>query len=174
MQKVVQNLLELQSVDVRLNDLRARLAKIPKKIADSDARVSSVDVASVDSPDSNQPDTDVASKPFILSKVDYEAVKPDDEIDEMAEILDIEAQMSAIDFDNSTRWRVKTKNKTHTATVEDAAFLARVAGGLAIRKGDIFRLSIREDTIVKNGRTRTTWTVLQVENHRRASSDDDT
>jgi uncharacterized protein len=39
-QKVVQNLLELQSVDVRLNDLRARLAKIPKKIADSEARVS--------------------------------------------------------------------------------------------------------------------------------------
>jgi len=38
-QKVLQNLLELQSVDVRLNDLRARLAKIPKKIADSEGIV---------------------------------------------------------------------------------------------------------------------------------------
>jgi uncharacterized protein len=38
--KVLQNLLELQSVDVRLTDLRARLAKIPKKIAESEGRVS--------------------------------------------------------------------------------------------------------------------------------------
>ena len=39
MQKVLQNLLELQSVDVRLNDVRTRLAKIPKKLADSEGRV---------------------------------------------------------------------------------------------------------------------------------------
>jgi predicted nucleic acid-binding Zn-ribbon protein len=37
--KVLQNLLELQSVDVRLNDVRTRLAAVPKKIADLDARV---------------------------------------------------------------------------------------------------------------------------------------
>src|ERR1700723_4483296 len=37
--KVLQNLLELQSVDVRLNDLRTRLAAFPKKIADLDARI---------------------------------------------------------------------------------------------------------------------------------------
>lgn len=39
MQKDLQNLLELQSVDVRLNDVRARLAKFPKKLAESDARI---------------------------------------------------------------------------------------------------------------------------------------
>ena len=39
MQKDLQNLLDLQSVDVRLNDVRARLAKFPKKLAESDARV---------------------------------------------------------------------------------------------------------------------------------------
>src|SRR5579864_2767919 len=37
--KVLQNLLELQSVDVRLNDVRTRLAAFPKKITDLDARI---------------------------------------------------------------------------------------------------------------------------------------
>jgi uncharacterized protein len=38
-QKVLQNLLDLQSVDIRLNEVRARLAKFPKKLAESDARL---------------------------------------------------------------------------------------------------------------------------------------
>jgi predicted nucleic acid-binding Zn-ribbon protein len=37
--KILQDLLELQSVDVRLNEVRARLAAFPKKITDLDARV---------------------------------------------------------------------------------------------------------------------------------------
>jgi predicted nucleic acid-binding Zn-ribbon protein len=37
--KTLQNLIELQHVDVRLTDVRARLAKFPKKLADSDARI---------------------------------------------------------------------------------------------------------------------------------------
>ena len=82
--------------------------------------------------------------------------------------------MSAIDFDNPTRWRVKTKATTRAATVEDENFLGRVANGLAIRKSDIFRLRVREDTVEKNGRTRRTWTVLGVESYRRAAHDDDT
>lgn len=39
MQKVLQNLLELQGVDVRLHEVRAQLAAFPKKIAEVDARV---------------------------------------------------------------------------------------------------------------------------------------
>ena len=39
MQKVLQSLLELQSADRRLNDVRARLAVFPKKLAEVDARV---------------------------------------------------------------------------------------------------------------------------------------
>lgn len=39
MQKVLQSLLGLQSVDVRLNEVRARLATFPKKLAEVDARV---------------------------------------------------------------------------------------------------------------------------------------
>jgi uncharacterized protein len=38
-QKNLQHLLDLQHVDLRLNDVRARLAKFPKKLADSDARI---------------------------------------------------------------------------------------------------------------------------------------
>lgn len=40
MQKVIQRLLELQSVDARLNEVRSRLAALPKQIAEVDARVS--------------------------------------------------------------------------------------------------------------------------------------
>lgn len=40
MQKNLQNLLVLQNVDIRLNDVRARLTKFPKKLAESDARIS--------------------------------------------------------------------------------------------------------------------------------------
>jgi uncharacterized protein len=38
-QKVLQNLLDLQRVDVRLREIRSRLATFPKKIAESDARI---------------------------------------------------------------------------------------------------------------------------------------
>jgi uncharacterized protein len=39
-QKVIQRLLELQSVDARLSEVRSRLAAFPKQIAEVDARVS--------------------------------------------------------------------------------------------------------------------------------------
>jgi uncharacterized protein len=47
-EKILQRLLELQAVDVRLNDLHARLARFPKKIAELDARVAAAK-ADVDS-----------------------------------------------------------------------------------------------------------------------------
>jgi predicted nucleic acid-binding Zn-ribbon protein len=43
-QKILQNLLDLQHVDIRLNEVRARLAKFPKKLAESDARVAAAKV----------------------------------------------------------------------------------------------------------------------------------
>jgi uncharacterized protein len=43
--KTLQNLIDLQHVDVRLTDVRARLAKFPKKLADSDARIAASKVA---------------------------------------------------------------------------------------------------------------------------------
>lgn len=115
----------------------------------------------------------LAAPTFTLERPDYDAVKPDDEIEESQSIFDVEAQMSAIDFDNADKWRVKTVDGTRTATVQDDDFLGRVAAGLAIRKSDIFRLRVREDTIEKNGRTSRKWTVLKVESFRRGAHDGD-
>lgn len=137
----------------------------------SDARVSSVEVRS---PPAAEVEAGEDAEAFTLTRPDYDAVRPDDEINERQDIFETEAQMSAIDFDNPTRWRVKTTEETRAATVEDGDFLGRVANGLAIRKSDIFRLRVREDTVEKNGRTRRTWTVLEVESYRRAAHDDDT
>jgi uncharacterized protein len=44
-QKVLQNLLELQSVDVRLNEVRAQLATFPKKLAEIEARLTAAKAA---------------------------------------------------------------------------------------------------------------------------------
>jgi hypothetical protein len=135
----------------------------------ADTRVSALDVSA---PDSDAP-AEEGPATYVLSKPDYDAVKPDSEIEETQNIFEVEAQMSAIDFDDPSKWKVKTKDRTRSATVEDSAFLTEVAGGLAIRKADIFRLKIREDTVTKNGRGRTHWTVLHVESHRRSAGDDD-
>jgi hypothetical protein len=110
---------------------------------------------------------------YELTKPDYDASKPTDEVEEAQNIFEVEAQMSAIDFDDPTKWKVKARGTTRSATVEDSSFLQQVAGGMAIRKADIFRLRIREDSVTKNGRTRTHWTVLRVENHRRSAGDND-
>jgi hypothetical protein len=160
------------------NELQKRDRRRKKQLREimaplSDSRVTSLDVGSSPELSVGANEDSAADEVFVLSKQDYDAVKPDDDVAERSDIFEVEAQMSAIDFDDFTRWRVKAKNRTHSATVEDTAFLARVADGLAIRKGDIFRLRIREDATTKNGRTRTIWTVLRVESHRRAASDED-
>lgn len=139
----------------------------------SDSRVSSLGVSGAYEDDVTKDPELAPPTSFVLTRPDYDAVKPDDELKETEEIFEIEAQMSAIDFDDPSRWRVKTKSRTRSATVEDQEFLARVARGLAIRKGDIFRLRIREDAQTKDGSTRTKWTVLRVESHRRAAGDND-
>ncbi|AIM40976.1 hypothetical protein PBI_SQUIRTY_29 [Mycobacterium phage Squirty] len=111
---------------------------------------------------------------FALGRADYDAARPDDEIEETSQTFEVEAQMSAIDFDDPTRWRVKTTSGTRNVTVEDEKFLGRVARGLAIRQQDIFWLEVREDAIVKNGRKRTNWVVTKVENRtRRVASDNE-
>lgn len=137
----------------------------------SDPRVASVEIESP--PAQKMPEHLNRPDSFTLTKPDYDATRPDEEVNEQQIVFDTEAQMSAIDFDNPARWRVRTKEANRTATVEDEEFLGRVANGLAIRNSDIFRLTVREDTVEKNGRSRRTWTVLKVESHRRAAHDDD-
>lgn len=139
----------------------------------SDPLVSSVEVENPPDPRHEIGD----GKPeitFTLERPDYDAVRPpEEEVTEEQDFFETEAQMSAVDFDNPGKWRVKiASGETRAAIVEDAEFLGRVARGLAIRNSDIFRLRIRRDTVVKNGRTRTTWTVVRVESYRRAANDD--
>ncbi|OUE00138.1 hypothetical protein CMMCAS08_15395 [Clavibacter michiganensis subsp. michiganensis] len=143
----------------------------------SDSRVSAVDVERPSSKELEKLTPDDAPDVFVLTKPDYDTVKPDDKTDERSEIVNAEAQMTAIDFDDSTKWRVRAtfdgKTLKRSATVEDEDFLGHVSNGLAIRKEDIFQIRLRVDTSTTNGRTSTRWTVLEVLQHRRASGDDD-
>jgi hypothetical protein len=157
---------ELQKRDKRRKkQLRQIMAPL------SDAQVSSVEIEG--SP-TNEAEPGEAPEVFTLTRPDYDAVRPDDDISESQNIFEIEAQMSAIDFDNPTKWRVRAKDSaSRAAIVEDTTFLNRVASGLAIRKSDIFKLKVREDIIEKNGKARRKWTVLRVESYRKAANDDD-
>ncbi len=157
---------ELQKRDLRRKKhLRQIMAPL------SDPRVSSVDIQS---PPTAESDGTEGAETFTLTRPDYDAVRADDDVTENQKVFETEAQMSAIDFDNPKKWRVKTASVTRAATVEDQDFLGRIANGLAVRKSDIFRLTVREDTVEKNGRTRHKWTVLKVERFRRAAGDNDT
>jgi hypothetical protein len=145
----------------------------------SDARVTQVQVqsappiAAIEADDEAKTDEGEDADDFTLTRPDYDAVRPEDEVEETQNVFETEAQMSAVDFDRPDNWRVKTPDVRRNATVEDADFLARVAGGLAIRKTDIFNLRVREDATEKNARTTRRWTVLEVLSHRRAAHDDD-
>ncbi|MCV7081277.1 hypothetical protein BST26_14350 [Mycolicibacterium insubricum] len=137
-----------------------------------DARVTELDVSSP--PPRRDALPSVAPTQVVLTREDYDSVAPTDDIAERAETFEVLARMQTIDFADSTKWRVKPSGgHARKAVVADAEFLKKVAKGLAISNTDVFRLQIREDTIVKNGRTRSSWTVLKVESHRRTAGDDD-
>lgn len=156
-----------------LNKRRHRRKKQLRQIMAplSDERVTSLEVR--EDPDDDTP-KEAEPEAFTLTKPDYRAIQPDEEAVESDVVFETEASMSAIDFDKPTRWRVKTADGTRSVTVEDADFLGRVANGFPIRKSDIFRLKVRERTVVKDERSRSTWTVLKVESHRRTERDADT
>ena len=138
----------------------------------SDERVSELDVSG-QAPSQDATEETEALETFTLNRADYDSVAPTDDIAESSETFVADAQMQTIDFGDSTKWRVRAAGRTRKAAVEDADFLRQVAQGLAISNSDVFQLRIRADKIVKNGRERTTWTVLKVENHRRRAGDND-
>lgn len=140
-----------------------------------DRRVTKLDVSGpVSSPNTTNDADEAAPEPFVLTRTDYDSVAPVDDITEKTDTFEVSAQMQTIDFADSTKWRVKPAGgRARKAVVADAKFLNEVAKGLAISNSDVFRLRIREDTIVKNGRTRSSWTVLKVESHRRTAGDAD-
>lgn len=95
-----------------------------------------------------------------------------DEVDENTDILEVEGQLSSIDFRPGQKWRVQTPLGTRMATMEDASFLAEVDRGLALHKTDNFRLRIRQERVVTNGRTKIDWAVVRVERARLGDSAD--
>lgn len=137
----------------------------------ADERVDALEVSKEDDEEAETALEEPEMVGFTLREGDYRAMQPEDEIEEGVRVFNTEAQMSAIDFDDPSKWRVKTKESKRSATVEDQKFLARVSGGLAISKDDIFWLKIREESVRKNGRLRRTWTVLEVQGYRKASKD---
>lgn len=154
---------ELQKRDRRR---KKQLRQIMRPLEDS--RVAELDVSGL-----VQNGDDAPTETYVLRRADYDAVRPDDSVQDTQDVFTVEAQMSTINFDDPTKWKVKTKDRTRNAELEDKDFLAQVARGLAIRKNDIFELRIREHKVKKNGRTKTSWSVVRVINHRRAAGDND-
>jgi hypothetical protein len=151
---------------------RRQLAQIMSPL--SDERVTSLEVTDPDPDAEPKAPTDPPAT-FVLEKPDYDAALPGDDTEETFHIFETEAQMATVNFDNASKWRVKTTDRgTRTATVEDREFLQRLDTGLAIRGSDIFQLRIREDIVKRDGRRpKRTWTVLEVKGYRRAAHDDD-
>jgi hypothetical protein len=142
----------------------------------ADPRVTELNVAAPTEPETDtdqSAEQDSSPQKFVLKRVDYDAVRPEDEIKETSDVFEVQARMSAIDFDDPTKWRVKPDGRARTVTVKDEKFLRQVAQGLAITPQDTFSLHVREDATVKNGRTRTKWIVEKVERLRRADSGDE-
>ncbi|MEH3135920.1 MAG: hypothetical protein PGN30_13080 [Mycolicibacterium neoaurum] len=142
----------------------------------SDPRVTELDVAAPTDPEADtEPSAEQksSSQSFILKRADYDAVRPEDEIRETSDTFEIQARMSAIDFDDPTKWRVKPEGRARTVTVTDEKFLRQVAQGMAITPQDTFSLRVREDATEKNGRTTTKWVVEKVDRLRRAGGGDE-
>ena len=119
----------------------------------SDPSVTSIEVLNEEAVSDAEPELEADST---LGRDDCNVMRLEDEVEESSGIYDVDAQMTAINFDNARKWRVKTVDQRRLATVEDEEFVGRVAGDLAIRETDIFRLRIREDQTKTNGRTQTT------------------
>lgn len=135
----------------------------------SDVKITSIEVVDMPAEQFMPIAEKIEEVGFVLNRDDYDLVQPEDDIEEFQDIFEVEAQMSAIDFDDPTKWRVKTRDRSRSVRVEDPLFLNQVANGLAIRNSDIFRLKIREDVTIKNGRSSTIWTVLEVKNYSNSS-----
>lgn len=109
-----------------------------------------------------------------LRRDDYRvAIHEEDDTQEDTREFSTEGVLTTIDFSPDGKWRIATTEGTRQAAIEDESFLRRIDQGLALHKTDIFTFKIREDVTVKNGRTSTAWTIVEVQGHRRGVHDDD-
>lgn len=149
---------------------RKALAKIMAPLSDAADRLELRD-ASVDE---NSDEVMSAPPAAVATRSDYrEASHESDEVDETSETFDAEASFGSIDFQNNDKWRVISNRGTRNATIEDEELLRTLDRGGAIHKNDLFAVTIREEKVVKNGRTTTTWFVVDARLTRRGDDDAD-
>ncbi|QNE44321.1 hypothetical protein F1C15_11320 [Frigoribacterium sp. NBH87] len=147
---------------------RKALAKIMTPLGDAADRLELREAAVDEDSDA------VMSAPAasIATRSDYrEAVHEVDDTDQSTETFSAEASFGSIDFENSEKWRVSTIRGTRQATIEDGDFLQRIDAGEAIHKNDLFEVTIREERVTTNGRTKTDWFVVDARLTRRGDDD---
>ena len=149
---------------------RRALAKIMAPLGDAADRLELRDAdVSADSDDvMSTPPAAVATRP------DYrEASHESDDVDETTDTFTAEASFGSLDFENNDKWRVISTRGTRQATIEDESLLRLIDRGGAIHKNDLFDVTIREEKVVKNGRTSTNWFVVDAKLTRRGDDDAD-
>lgn len=135
---------------------KKQLRQIMAPLADS--RVEDLEVV--------RPEQDSEAEPapaeLTLTKADHIALQPTDEVTEESRYFEITGRISSLDFDDNTKWSVKTEAGRRRATMEDTWFLHQLEQNMQIGREDEFQLRIREDKITKNERTTTKWTIMHV------------
>ncbi|KQB84787.1 hypothetical protein [Corynebacterium lowii] len=103
------------------------------------------------------------SEEIILTEEDYELVQPEAEIVATPKFFINKATLDTISF-SENKWKilVSGQSKSRTVIIEDGDFLSKVFSGKKVGKGDVFTFRIREDKTTKNGRTKTTWTAVEI------------
>lgn len=111
---------------------------------------------------------------LVVDRTDYRiAAAHEDEVEEEVTTFDTEAEIRSIDFRAGEKWRVRTREGTRRATIEDDEFLRLLDEGMALHKNDLFDVTIREVSTTRNGRTTTEWTLERVSRKRRGGDDVD-
>ncbi|WP_284303952.1 hypothetical protein [Mobilicoccus caccae] len=117
------------------------------------------------------------SSPVVVEATtdDYRAARPEpqDSEDSQERTFEVEGRLKSVDFDDNSKWQIVTLEGSRKAIMEDYDFLERVDRGLPLRKDDIFQFLIREEVTSPNGRTKRSWTILEVTGHRQGYHDDD-
>lgn len=104
---------------------------------------------------------------------DYRAATYEEEVDEPdIDRFEAEAQFVNVDFEDGERWRIRTPRGERKVSIEDQDFLRRVSRNEPISKNNIYRVWIREESAVSNGRRSTTWALESVELVREGKRDD--
>lgn len=107
------------------------------------------DIVQVRSGEASESSKEISEAPSVAEAgaTEYRSASaaPDDEVVSVSEFEE-EAQLQSIDFRPGEKWRVRTRDGARNATMEDEEFLRELDRGMALHKGDIFRVTTRRRT----------------------------